>query len=146
MVGEIKEIFLSLWPLVWPYWQGLGGLGFSPYRAVVWVCREAMGRLVHTWKKFSTERSTKVPNMRILDMPVCEVLGNYMVRLLQTSKLEIKEVTTCPRIIVARPEKEGQKHSAWLFVNGFTPVPRPCGFSNFPQTIPSNEAFFRQRH
>lgn len=79
-------------------------------------------------------------------MPICEVLGNYMVRLLQTSKLEIKEVTTCPGIIVARPEKEGQKYSAWLFVNGFTPMPRPCRFFNFPRTIPLNEALFRQKH
>ena len=52
-----------------------------------------------------SRKKPNVLNVRILDMPICEVLGNYMVLFLQTSKLEIKEVTTCPRIIVARPEK-----------------------------------------
>ena len=71
---------------------------------------------------------------------------NYMVCLLQTGKLKMKEVTTCPRIIVAGMEKEWQKYSAQLFVNGFTPILRPCRFFHFPQTMPLNEAYFRQRH
>jgi hypothetical protein len=48
----------------------------------------------------------------------------------------MKEVTTCPRIIVAGLEKEWQKYSARLFVNGFAPIPRLSRLFHFPQPYP----------
>jgi hypothetical protein len=69
-----------------------------------------------------------------------------MVPVWQTHNLEMKERSACCRTTVARQEKDQQRYSAWLFVNGFPPIPRSDKFFNFPQTIPFNEACLRQRH
>lgn len=69
-----------------------------------------------------------------------------MVLVWQTGNLEIKELTACRRTTVARQEKDRQRYSAWLFVNGFPSIPRSDKFFNFPQTIPFNEVCLRQRH